>query len=66
MLKAISNGIYERRIVGRSVGRHGGKDLVRGRTVFAEDRPAGAALVLKVLRSDRHHAWILGIDATER
>ena len=49
--------------VGRSVGRYGGRDLVRGRSVFAEDdRPKGA-LVLKVFRSKKHHARILSIDA---
>jgi len=49
--------------VGRSVERHGGRNLVRGRSVFAEDYRAEGALVLKVLRSKKHHARILKIDA---
>jgi len=48
--------------VSRSLGRIGGRDLVRGRTTFAEDLRVDGALVLKVLRSKRHHARILGID----
>ena len=48
--------------VSRSVGRLGGRDLVRGRPLFAEDRHPEGALVLKVLRSERHHANILSID----
>jgi CO/xanthine dehydrogenase Mo-binding subunit len=51
--------------VGRSVGRIGGRDLVRGRSVFAEDAQAKGALVLKVFRSKKHHARILSIDTAE-
>ncbi|MGD9044808.1 MAG: hypothetical protein PVG06_13900, partial [Desulfobacterales bacterium] len=51
--------------VGRSVGRIGGRDLVRGRSVFAEDDQPKEALVLKVFRSNKHHAKILSIDATK-
>ena len=51
--------------VGRSVERHGGRDLVRGRPVFAEDYQAKGALVLKVLRSKKHHARILSIDTAK-
>jgi len=51
--------------VGQSVGRYGSRNLVRGRTVFAEDVQAKGALVLKVLRSKRHHARILNIDTEE-
>jgi CO/xanthine dehydrogenase Mo-binding subunit len=48
--------------VSQPVGRLGGRNLVRGRTSFAEDIRLQKALVLKVLRSVRHHARITGID----
>jgi CO/xanthine dehydrogenase Mo-binding subunit len=51
-----------RAYVGRSVERLGGRDLVRGRPVFAEDDQPKGALVLKVFRSEKHHARILSID----
>jgi len=51
--------------VGQSVERHGGRNLVRGRTVFAEDDQPEGALVLKVFRSKKHHARILGIDTAK-
>lgn len=51
-----------RSYVGRPVERHGGRNLVRGRTAFAEDYPAEGALVLKVLRSTKPHAKILSVD----
>jgi CO/xanthine dehydrogenase Mo-binding subunit len=51
--------------VGRSVERLGGRDLVRGRPVFAEDDQPKGALVLKVFRSKKHHARILSIDTAK-
>ncbi|MDM8539995.1 xanthine dehydrogenase family protein molybdopterin-binding subunit [Desulfococcaceae bacterium HSG9] len=55
-----------RTYVGRSVGRHGGRALVRGRSLFAEDDLLPKeALVLKVLRSKKHHARILSIDTAK-
>ncbi len=51
--------------VGRSVERLGGRDLVRGRPVFAEDDLPKGALVLKVFRSKKHHARILSIDTAK-
>ena len=51
--------------VGRSVGRIGGRDLVRGRSVFAEDDQPEGALILKAFRSERHHARILSIDTAK-
>ncbi|MEE4364045.1 MAG: xanthine dehydrogenase family protein molybdopterin-binding subunit [Desulfotignum sp.] len=49
--------------VGQSVIRHGGRGLVTGRTVFAEDTQPLDMLVLKALRSEKCHADILGIEA---
>lgn len=51
--------------VGRTVGRYGGRDLVRGRTAFAEDEQPHGALVLKVLRSTRPHARIKSLDTAK-
>jgi CO/xanthine dehydrogenase Mo-binding subunit len=51
--------------VGRSVGRHGGRDLIRARPVFAEDNLPKGALILKVFRSEKHHARILSIDTAQ-
>jgi CO/xanthine dehydrogenase Mo-binding subunit len=51
--------------VGRSVGRYAGRDLVTGRSLFAEDAQAKGALVLKVFRSEKHHARILSIDTAK-
>jgi xanthine dehydrogenase molybdopterin-binding subunit B len=51
--------------VGHSVERHGGRNLVRGRPVFAEDDQPKGALVLKVFRSKKHHAKILSIDTAK-
>ena len=51
--------------VGQSVERHGGRNLVRGRSAFAEDNRTEGALVLKVFRSEKHHARILGIDTAK-
>jgi len=51
--------------VGHSVQRHGGRNLVRGRPVFAEDYQPKGALVLKVFRSKKQHARILGIDTAK-
>jgi len=48
--------------VGRSVPRYGGRDLVRGRTRFAEDEQPAGALVLRLLRSEKDHATIARID----
>ena len=48
--------------VGRTVERYSGKDLVRGRSVFAEDNLPQNSYVLRVLRSPLHHARILNID----
>lgn len=48
--------------VSQPVGRLGGRDLVRGRARFAEDIQIKETLVLKVLRSGRHHARIRDID----
>jgi CO/xanthine dehydrogenase Mo-binding subunit len=51
--------------VGRSVGRYGGKNLVRGRSLFAEDDQTKEALVLKAFRSNKCHAKILSINTTK-
>jgi CO/xanthine dehydrogenase Mo-binding subunit len=51
--------------VGKSVLRHGGRDLVTGRSAFAEDVQPKDALILKVFRSKKHHAKILSIDTSE-
>lgn len=51
--------------VGHSVARYGGKDLVRGRTRFAEDVHPADALVLKLFRSSKAHAKILRIDTAK-
>lgn len=51
--------------VGQSVGRYGGKDLVRGGAKFAEDQMPPDALVLKALRSEKSHARILSIDTAK-
>jgi CO/xanthine dehydrogenase Mo-binding subunit len=51
--------------VGRSVGRYAGRSLVNGRSLFAEDDQPHEALILKVFRSNRHHARILNIDAAK-
>jgi CO/xanthine dehydrogenase Mo-binding subunit len=48
--------------VGRPVGRYAGRDLVSGRSFFAEDDQPNEALVLKVFRSKKHHAKILNIN----
>lgn len=50
--------------VGQSVVRHGGRNLVTGRSVFSEDVQPKDALILKVFRSQKHHAKILSIDTT--
>jgi nicotinate dehydrogenase large molybdopterin subunit len=47
--------------VGQSVVRRGGKALVTGRSLFAEDVQPKDALILKAFRSPRHHAKILSI-----
>ncbi|MBT8371642.1 MAG: xanthine dehydrogenase family protein molybdopterin-binding subunit [Deltaproteobacteria bacterium] len=51
--------------VGRSVGHYAGRDLVCGRSLFAEDDQPKGALVLKVFRSKKHHARILSIDTAK-
>lgn len=51
--------------VGKSVGRYGGRNLVKGFTKFAEDYISKDALILKVLRSEKHHAKILGINSSK-
>ena len=48
--------------VGQSVGRYAGRDLVTGRSFFAEDEQSKEALVLRVFRSNKHHAKILNIN----
>jgi CO/xanthine dehydrogenase Mo-binding subunit len=54
-----------RAYVGRSVGRYAGRDLVSGRSLFAEDDQPKEALVLKVFRSKKHHAKILNINTAK-
>jgi CO/xanthine dehydrogenase Mo-binding subunit len=51
--------------VSQPVERLGGRSLVRGRTRFAEDIQLNSPLILKVLRSKRHHARIVGIDTAK-
>ena len=62
MHKENSRGQNRLAYVSQPVGRLGGRDLVRGRTPFAEDIRLQEALVLKVLRTSRHHARIIDID----
>jgi CO/xanthine dehydrogenase Mo-binding subunit len=51
--------------VGQSVGRYAGRDLVSGRSIFAEDEQPKEALVLKVFRSNKHHAKILNLNTVK-
>lgn len=42
-----------------------GATLIRGEKVYVEDKKAGDAYVLKMLRSPHAHAWIKSIDTSE-
>ena len=62
-MHGINEKKQEQRVyVGRSVVRRGGRDLVTGRSEFAEDVQIKDAIVLKVFRSKKQHAEILDID----
>ena len=53
----------EYKTIGKSVLRTGAVERVKGLPIFSADIELDAPLVLKVLRSGRHHAEVLGIDA---
>jgi len=46
----------------RNIPKIGASDLVRGRTLFSEDIPLDDPIVLRVFRSKRAHAEIVGLN----